>query len=244
MNATQTLRVAEVTSASSLAGASELYRRVFGYTKPEATLNPRLLLAMAANGGCMVGAWDDDETMVGFGYGFTGCSQDQTYFYSQAVVVSDGLQGTGVGRRLKYEQRRLALAKGLHHMRWAYNPILARNAHFNLAVIGAVGRWFAPNCYGDGESRLIVDWDLDAPSPAHPVQGWQRCYPADEWGWADRRGDIAQVPLPAERSLADDVTVRRLDESLASLMSDGMVARNCRRQDERTAVYVFERCPR
>lgn len=244
MNATQTLRVAEVTAASSLDGASQLYRRVFGYTKPESTLNPRLLMAMAANGGCMVGAWDEQDTMVGFGYGFTGCSHGQTYFYSQAVVVSADLQGSGVGRQLKYEQRRLALAKDLHHMRWAYNPVLARNAHFNLAVIGAVGRWFSPNCYGDGESRLLVDWDLDAPVPDPSPLAWQQHYEPSQWGWAERRGEVAQLPLPAHREQADDVTVRRLDESIAGLVGNGMVALNCLRQDAQTAVYVFGRSGR
>ncbi|MFT4110797.1 hypothetical protein [Propionicimonas sp.] len=237
MSTTEQLRVAPLTGVDDLATASGLYRDVFGYTKPEATLNPRLLMAMAANGGSMVGAWDA-ERLVAFGYGFTGHAGGETYFYSQAVVVADGLQGSGVGRRIKAEQRRLALANGLHHMRWAYNPILSRNAHFNLSVLGAVGRWFVPDCYGDGESRLVVDWDLDATEPAPAPAPWAT-YTASDWGRVDRGDHAAAVALPAERSRVTAEVVARIDDSFSALFADGLVARSCVRQDADTAAYVF-----
>lgn len=231
------LRVAEVTAAADLVAASGLYRDVFGYTKPEASLNPRLLMALAANGGSMVGAWQH-ERLVGFGYGFTGYAGGDTYFYSQAVVVADGLQGSGVGRRLKAEQRRLALANGLHRMRWAYNPMLARNAHFNLSVLGAVGRWFAPDCYGDGESRLVVEWDLDRTVAPSAQQPWAR-YGQAGWGKVDRRGDQAALPLPTDRGRIGANLIAGVDAAFTELFADGLVAGDCVRQDSHTAVYLF-----
>lgn len=234
------LVVKELTVADDLAQASVLYRDVFGYTKPEATLNPRLLMAMAANGGSMVGAWDDRSRLVGFGYGFTGYAGGEAYFYSQAVTVATHLQGTGLGRRIKAEQRALALARGLHRMRWAFNPVLSRNAHFNLSVLGAVGRWFAPDCYGDGESRLVVEWDLDADGPTPRPAPWTTFDPSD-WGTAARRGDRACVPVPADRTRVTPALTERLDRAFSSLMDDRFVADACLRQDDETSCYTFSR---
>jgi predicted GNAT superfamily acetyltransferase len=236
-NNTLDLRVGEVTAASELAAASELYRGVFGYTKPEASLNPRLLMAMAANGGSAVGAWNADDLLVAFGYGFAGFANGEHYFYSQAVVVADSHQGTGLGRRIKREQRRVALAKDLHRMRWAFDPRLARNAHFNLSVLGAVGRWFVPDCYGDGESRMVVEWDLDAPATFRPLP-WTG-YDTAEWGHPHRNGDLVAVPLPADRRLVEPAITARIDDALDSVFADGLCAVSCVRQDQDTAVYVF-----
>lgn len=240
VNASPTLRVSEITEAQQVASASGLYRDVFGYTKPEATLNPRLLMAMAANGGSMVGAWNEAEELVAFGYGFTGYAGGETYFYSQAVVVADGLQGAGVGRLIKAEQRRLALAAGLHRMRWAFNPILARNAHFNLSVLGAVGRWFVPDCYGDGESRLLVEWDLDSRHPTTAMQPWDDHGPTD-WGLVSTKGELSALAIPADREQVDDQLTERIDDAFISLTSAGLAALSCTRVSPDTAVYVFGR---
>lgn len=237
MSTSQDLRVGVVTTAQQLAEASGLYRRVFGYSKPEASLNPRLLMAMIANGGSAVGAWNRDGDLVAFGYGFPGVTEGEYYFYSQAVVVSDGLQGTGVGRRIKAEQRRVALEQDLHHMRWAFNPVLARNAHFNLSVLGGVGRWFVPDCYGDGESRMLIDWNLDAPD-LPDLRPWDTWTQAD-WSHAAARGGVVAVPVPADKNRADARIVEQLDATLAPLFEAGLVARACLRQDADTDVYLF-----
>lgn len=234
------LRVAEITSAQELVAAGELYRSVFGYTQPEATLNPRLLMAMVHNGGSMVGAWQDDR-LVGFGYGFTGHSGEEFYLYSQAVVVAQGLQGSGVGRLIKNEQRRIALGQGLHAMRWAFNPVLSRNAHFNLSVLGATGRWFTPDCYGDGESRMVVEWKLDG-EPAPKPALWPDYQPA-ALGTATWHEGIAAVAVPADPSLADPALVETLDTTLAELFGSGARAVACLRLDPTTAIYLFETTP-
>lgn len=237
------LHVGPLTATADLTSASQLYRDVFGYTKPEASLNPRLLKALAANGGSMVGAWKESGELVAFGYGFVGHAGGETYFYSQAVVVADGLQGAGLGRRIKNEQRRLALADGLHRMRWAYNPVLSRNAHFNLSVLGAVGRWFVPDCYGDGESRMVVDWDLDLTHP-HPTPEPWGTYATADWGHADRNGRLAAVPVPLNRDHVTPEVNAALDDSFSAILADGLVAVACNRQDHKTSVYLFAEADR
>jgi hypothetical protein len=116
--------------------------------------------------------------------------------------------------------------------------VLARNAHFNLSVLGAVGRWFAPNCYGDGESRLVVEWDLDASAPKAAPAPWTTYAPAD-WGRVDRRDGLAALALPADRGRITPEIATSVDLAIEALIGGGLQARGCARQDSSTAVYLF-----
>ncbi len=235
--------------------AAQLYREVFGYTDPAHGVNPRLLSALAANGGSVVGVLTPDGHVVAFAYGFPGVDRDGTaYHYSQAAVVHGSAQGRGLGRRLKREQARIALEHGARHMRWAYDPAIARNAHFNLDVLGARARWFHPDFYGPESDRLVVEWDLtdttpttagvghtDPPPPAVSAEG-------RHWGVPVRADGSVYLPLPArigELAAADPAaaaTVRaRLHQALPALIDEGRAAVSCRRLDVATSVYRFER---
>jgi hypothetical protein len=44
-----------------------------------------------------------------------------------------------------------------------------RNAHFNLAVLGATGIRFLPDYYGEDTDRILVSWDLTGPPARGPV---------------------------------------------------------------------------
>lgn len=144
-----------------------LYRQVFGLGSGDPAMTPKLLVALQRNGGSALGAFDPSGRLVGFTYGFVGTQDGATYHYSQAAVVDAAAQGKGVGRVLKRAQAAEALRAGVRAMRWAYDPMLARNAHFNLDVLGARGRWFVRDYYGltdaAGRSdRVIVEWRTDS----------------------------------------------------------------------------------
>ena len=97
------------------------------------------------------------------------------YHYSQSAVVAADQQGQGLGRLLKHTQREVALGHGMTRMRWTYDPFEIRNAHFNLDVLGARGRWYAPDMYGPGTDRVVVEWDLTREPSAEPARrrpGW------------------------------------------------------------------------
>jgi predicted GNAT superfamily acetyltransferase len=98
-------RAVSLTTASRFAEASALYREVFGYQDPEYGLNPRLLGALASNGGSVVGILDHADRLVAFAYGFCGTDRRGFYHYSQSAVVAAGQQGLGLGRMLKHTQR-------------------------------------------------------------------------------------------------------------------------------------------
>jgi predicted GNAT superfamily acetyltransferase len=86
----------------------------------------------------------------------------------------------GVGRELKLHQREWARARGLESIVWTFDPLVRRNAWFNIAVLGAEIAAYLPSFYGtmtdainggDESDRLLVAWDIRAPLPSSPMDG-------------------------------------------------------------------------
>jgi predicted GNAT superfamily acetyltransferase len=68
--------------------------------------------------------------------------------------VRDHLRDAGLGRRLKECQRQELLRRNIHEMYWTYDPLVAKNAHLNLNVLGATVARYVPDMYGDTGSPL------------------------------------------------------------------------------------------
>jgi predicted GNAT superfamily acetyltransferase len=225
--------------------AVRLYRVVFGLPGDDPAFTPKLLSALQHTGGSAVGAFDDDR-LVGFTYGFVGLDAGTPYHYSQTAAVDPAAQGRGVGRQLKRAQAEVARSTGVRTMRWAYDPLQARNAHFNLDVLGAAGRWFHRDLYDmedhNGRTdRVVVEWALDDRPPA-AVPPLPRGVP--EWGEVRRDGEVSWLAVPARaeelRNMkpGDALELRdRVADALTELLGSGMVLRSCRRADDHTALY-------
>ena len=78
----------------------------------------------------------------------------------------------GVGRMLKLEQRKDALARGIELMEWTFDPLEIKNAYFNIERLGAIVRRFVLNQYGTTSSKLhgglptdrcVAEWRLASP---------------------------------------------------------------------------------
>ena len=231
--------VREVRDPAELAAIDRLYRRVFGVPDDHNGMNLRLLVGIGANSGHVLGAFDADG-LVGFGLSFLArdAGTGRLYQYSQTVAVAPEAQSRRIGRRLKAAQRAAALADGVDLMRWAYDPMQARNAHFNLDVLGGRVRRLHRDFYGTVElardageptDRFVVDWELAAePRPQCGGNGMSVAIPAD---WAAYRA--AHGRAAAERTRRE--AVDRLGAALAS----GLVAVSCRRTGADTAAYVL-----
>lgn len=237
-------RIATLDTAEQRQRAAELYRSVFGYEHPAYGVNPRLLAAIAVNGGSVVGAFDRRDRLVGFAYGFLGTDGEQTFHYSQAAVVAPELQSKGLGRRLKLGQREIALAWGTAAMRWAYDPMVTRNAHFNLDVLGAVGIAFKPDLYGEpGTDRIVVEWDLTK-DPSRRAERDE--LPADgEWGEVITEPDRVLLAVPsdinrlrAERPDQAALVTTAVRDRLTTLFGAGYQAVSCHAVGT-TAFYVL-----
>jgi predicted GNAT superfamily acetyltransferase len=80
-------------------------------------------------------------------------------------------------------QREDALARNIELIEWTFDPLQVKNAHFNIARLGAIVRQYIPDLYGHTSSplhhglptdRLVAEWWLrskrvqDVLAGAHP----------------------------------------------------------------------------
>lgn len=233
----------ELTTYPEFREAAALYARVFEYSGDEYALNSNLLSALTRNGGSAVGAFTPDERLIGFAYGFAGCDANEVnYHYSQAAAVDSAHQGRGVGQALKLAQREVALRWGQRTMRWTFDPLLARNAHFNLSSLGAVGIAFERDYYARPDTdRLVVSWDLAAPGGGRSEPTGAPVVSRADWG-QEVRDDLGRwIAIPAESgalTAAERVDVRsRLEQTLTVAFRRGDILVASSRIDADTAVY-------
>lgn len=135
---------------------------------PNGELGDRdLLVAMAHAGNYVVGAYDADR-LVGACIGFFGEPLGDS-LHSHIAGVSSGLDGRGIGTAMKYHQRAWCLQRGIGQITWTFDPLIARNAAFNLNRLGARIEDYLVEFYGpmnDGRNlgqpsdRVWVVWDL------------------------------------------------------------------------------------
>ncbi|MDP9340989.1 MAG: GNAT family N-acetyltransferase [Actinomycetota bacterium] len=126
--------------------------------------------ALQGSGTVPWGAFDGEE-LVGYVLGFLGMDpEDGLHVHSHMLAVLPGRRHAGLGHALKLAQRAQALDAGVHTVRWTFDPLVARNAYFNLVKLGALADRFHRHYYGDmgddvnrGErsDRLEARWDLD-----------------------------------------------------------------------------------
>lgn len=141
----------------------------------------------------------------------------------------------GLGLAVKRAQRAWALGIGARTMRWTFDPLVGRNARFNLAKLGAVGTEYLVDFYGpmtdgvndgDESDRLTVTWDLTAPVPADappvPHEGFDRAVrhsPAGASAVAPDGGPLARRARDGRhiwcRVPDDIVALRAADPALA-----------------------------
>lgn len=114
-----------------------------------------------------------------------GDGRPEAYLHSHMLAVRAAYRNDGVGRRLKLYQRSEALARGIEHMEWTFDPLEIKNAFLNIHRLGAVVRRYIPNFYGVSSSRLqaglpsdrlVAEWRLGAPRVQAILDGrpWPR----------------------------------------------------------------------
>ena len=75
--------------------------------------------------------------IVGAALGFLGRDRLGTYLHSYIAGVTERLRGGNVGFALKQHQRAWALSHELNRVTWTFDPLVRRNAYFNLVKLGA-----------------------------------------------------------------------------------------------------------
>jgi predicted GNAT superfamily acetyltransferase len=159
-----------VESVVGLRRVADLFSRV--WAAPQAPPMPHDIMRSLAHAGGRVHAAFRDDRLVGAAVAVFGPPTDASC-YSLIAGVSPGAEGAGIGLALKLAQRAWALQAGAGQMIWTFDPLLRRNAMFNISRLGAVGTEYLVDFYGqvaDGVNdpetdRLTVTWDLRAPLP-------------------------------------------------------------------------------
>jgi predicted GNAT superfamily acetyltransferase len=175
-----------VTGLGELAAVVELFDEVWANTGPPA-VGVEHLRALAYTGGYVAAAFDG-EAMLAASVAFFSAPPGRA-LHSDVTGVRAAARGRQLGFALKLHQRAWAIGLGIDEITWTFDPLLSRNAHFNLARLRARATRYEPDFYGDmpdginvgqGSDRLLASWPLassevvgacdrsPAPQTAHP----------------------------------------------------------------------------
>jgi predicted GNAT superfamily acetyltransferase len=172
------IQVRALHETSEFEEAVRLQQQIWGFDEIE-LLPVRLFVVARKIGGQAMGAFDG-ERMIAFLLAIPGIRDGRHYLHSHMLGVLPEYRDHGVGRLMKLEQRRDALARGIRVVEWTFDPLELKNAFFNIERLGAVVRRFNPNQYGTTSShlhgglptdRLVAEWRLDSPRVEAIVAG-------------------------------------------------------------------------
>jgi predicted GNAT superfamily acetyltransferase len=177
-----------------------------------------------------------DSEVVGAALGFLGGDPHGSYLHSYIAGVKEGLRGGNVGFALKQHQRAWTLEHGLTRVTWTFDPLVRRNAYFNLVKLGATAVAFHRDFYGtmqdgvnagDLSDRILIEWILDSPraidASVHSVQAFdmaacdERCTAVRLSVGAGHAPEVGTDRAPIELvQIPDDiVALRNADPGLA-----------------------------
>ena len=199
--------IRECVTIEELDQCVKLQREVFGLNDLEISPRRHLIVSRQAGGwtlGAFAGAVGD--RIVGFVHHLVGVrGADEIIGYSHMMAVHKDYQNLGLGARLKWAQRARALAEGRRFIKWTWEPMQARNAHFNLNRLGVVVREYAENFYGtdyvtDPEQhspaarglpsdRLFASWELSSRRVIELAGGGEATVPPDS---------VVTIEIPAD----------------------------------------------
>jgi predicted GNAT superfamily acetyltransferase len=228
-----------ISEIADLESAFALFDEIWHPAPDNPPVTVEIMRALATEGGYVAGAFEADR-LVGASIGFCGPPRERT-LHSHIAGVSEAARGRSVGRALKLHQRAWALERGIGYITWTFDPLVRRNAWFNLVRLGARPVRYLEDFYGgmtdeinaaDLSDRLLVSWDLEgSPVAPAPVGDGLVALSAAADGFPDATGSWAPVLLVG---LPEDVeTLRRASpdaarawrlavrETLGSLMAAG-----------------------
>lgn len=164
-----------LTTLPELGAVDEMFTSVWGAGTP--VIGLEILRALSHAGGYVAGAYRGGE-LVGASVGFVGQRDGRVSLHSHATGVSPRARGLHLGRALKMHQRAWSLEHGIRLVTWTFDPLVRRNAWFNIARLGATPAEYLVDFYGpmadainagDPSDRLLMVWDLESALPALDV---------------------------------------------------------------------------
>jgi predicted GNAT superfamily acetyltransferase len=251
LSSSVTVEIREVNSIEEYDACIALQRQVFGL--PDLEISPRRHLIVSREaGGWTLAAFSDDR-IVGFVHHLAAVRGHEIFGYSHMMAVAADFQNHGVGAKLKWAQRERALSEGRTYIKWTFEPMRPRNAHFNLNRLGVVIREYAVNFYGTDyvtnpaektagatgmdSDRVFASWDLSSTRVTELARGEQ-----SSLGEPER---VIRIPPDFTALLKSDPEAARREylrvrKEFLSLLGSGLT---CRGFDRNAAEprYLFYR---
>ncbi|HZD93529.1 MAG TPA: GNAT family N-acetyltransferase [Candidatus Sulfotelmatobacter sp.] len=208
----------------------------------------RMFVVSQKIGGQTIGAFDGNE-LVGFAFSIPGSRSGHAYLHSHMLAVRNTWRNYGLGRKLKLAQRDDALARGFELLEWTFDPLEIKNAHLNLARLGAITRRYSINHYGYSSSplqgglptdRLIAEWWIKSkrvinllekkePPEFRPVTRIE--VPAQIYDW---KASATDRPKAAE-------VQKRNREQFQAAFRQGLVALGYKRDEQDNGTFLLGR---
>lgn len=113
-----------------------------------------LMQAASRVGGLAVGAFADDDALIGFVFGLSGFRNGEAVHWSHMLAVHRDARGGGIGRRLKEFQSAELARRDIGAVYWTFDPLQARNAHLNVNRLGVRVLEYVVDMYGASPSPL------------------------------------------------------------------------------------------
>ncbi len=166
------IRIEPVSDVAGVHRALGVFRQIWG---PGASSDVDVYIAVIRHGGYMSVAHADGRA-VGAAFGFI--SAGGTGLHSHVTGIVPSHMGSGLGRRLKDHQRAWAAERGIDTITWTFDPLIRRNAWFNLVRLGTEVATYHVNYYGviddainglDETDRLEVRWSVASATPTDPI---------------------------------------------------------------------------
>ena len=244
------IKVRECETLDELAECVQLQRDVFAL--PEIEISPvRHLIVTKHAGGFTLGAFAG-ERLVGFVLSVPAFLRGERAFYSHMTAVAKDFQSLGVGAKLKWAQAARARKEGAKYVKWTFQPVMARNAFFNLEKLGAVVRRYEPNFYGTDyttladngkgigldSDRLIAEWDLES----EKVKKLEKGESAQETSEIVQKIEIPNdwnelVGSNPSKAVEEQ---KRIKEEFQTAFADGLIAKSFERSETNPKYLLFQ----
>jgi predicted GNAT superfamily acetyltransferase len=199
-------RIADIADAEALFAAT-------WPGQPPATAG--LMRALEHAGGYVAGAYLDGA-MVGAAAAFLA-SHPTPGLHSHVAAVTPPARGRGVGYAIKMHQRAWAAEHGLQTVTWTFDPLVRRNAWFNIGKPGVHVGEYLVDFYGrmddgvndgDESDRLLAVWPV--PQPDHDRTGLHDQQEVGEKGAAMLLEEVGGRPVAAAAAAGGPVGSVRL----------------------------------
>jgi predicted GNAT superfamily acetyltransferase len=163
------LRIQLAHSPADAALISQVFDEVWSV---KTMVSPEIIVASLHNGAYGSVVWDGDVP-VAAAFAIVGKSltaqPSELNLHSHAAGVVQSHAGMGLGTRLKMHQWQWARENGFATITWSFDPLVRRNAWFNMVKLGANVTNYFQNFYGElddginaGEQsdRVLVRWQV------------------------------------------------------------------------------------